>query len=221
MTLFSYYKALINLLFPQHCLTCKTKLHPEYNKPVCQKCWGKIKMASPAVFRFNRFGIRRLYAACDYEGIIRECVHKFKYNGEIGLAKTLGELLCDFAAKNVDFKKIDYIVPVPLHPVKMRQRGYNQAQLLAEVVSQEFKIKLLKVLKRKKYTAAQAGLNKLGRLKNVRKAFSVKETGKIKGKRILLIDDVYTTGATSNACAKLMLNKGAEHVDMLVLARGM
>lgn len=122
------------------------------------------------------------------------------------------------------------VIPVPLHERKLRIRGFNPSFLLVRNWARIFEmlnghlpvIPVEKdILARKKWTAPQTGLGRKERLQNIKNAFAVKDTSKINGKKILLVDDVYTTGATANECAKVLLKGGSKQVDVLTLARAM
>ena len=125
-----------------------------------------------------------------------------------------------FARSSLDMKKVDLILPVPLHRVKQRQRQFNQANLLAKALSCAFTKPVLdKQLMRIKSGPAQVNLSQAQRLKNVQDAFKVKNARLVNNKNILLVDDVFTTGATVNECAKVLVRAGANRVDVLSLAR--
>ena len=125
-----------------------------------------------------------------------------------------------FIANYPGLKTIDFIIPVPLYSAKLRERGFNQSAELTVQISERFNIPIsLNNLYRTRYTLSQTGLSRHERLLNVRAAFSVKNNPFLK-KRVLLIDDVFTTGATVNECSKTLLKAGAQTVRILTLARG-
>lgn len=157
-------------------------------------------------------------AACFgfYEGTLRTLIHLFKYSGMKPLAEPLGVLLDRVLPPELEF---DAVVPVPLHWRKKWSRGFNQAELLARHVARQRHIPVLNALRRKRSTATQAGLANAGRRRNVAGAFTERSARAIRGKRILLIDDVMTTGATANACAGVLKRCGAKSVSLLTLAR--
>ncbi len=149
-----------------------------------------------------------------------EVISRFKFRGAARLAKPLGTLLADYADREFLFSEFDLLVPVPLHRQRLRDRGFNQSLLLARRIA---KIHSLPVdtaaLQRIRHTQPQTELSGPERRKNIRQAFAVSRTGSISGKRVLLIDDVFTTGATVQECAKTLLRAGAQQVDVLTLAR--
>jgi len=162
--------------------------------------------------------VRFDYAACFgfYEGSLRTLIHLFKYSGMKPLAGPLGRLLDRALPPEIPF---DAVVPVPLYWRKKWSRGFNQSELLARHVARRRGIPVLHALRRKRNTATQAGLANAGRRRNVAGAFTERAAGAIRGKRILLIDDVMTTGATANACATVLKRCGAKSVSLLTLAR--
>jgi ComF family protein len=157
-------------------------------------------------------------AACFgfYEGSLRTLIHLLKYSGMKPLAEPLSRLLDRVLPPETQF---DAVVPVPLHWRRQWSRGFNQADLLARQVAKHRGIPVLHALRRKRATVAQAGLAVAGRRRNVAGAFETRRTKGIGGARILLIDDVMTTGATANACAAVLKRSGAKSVSLLTLAR--
>jgi ComF family protein len=177
--------------------------------------------ASPKKFRIAR-------APLVYEQIFTEVIHCYKYKGKIQLARPLGELLLTAFRLFWNKDSIDVVVPVPLHLKRLRKRGFNQAYLLIRnwktIAGQApFELSDLQIerdiLVRTVPTAPQTGLGRKQRAANIEDAFELVDEAKIIDKRILLVDDVYTTGATVDECARLLLHHGAAHVDVLSLAR--
>jgi ComF family protein len=159
-------------------------------------------------------GFDAAYTYGSYEGALRELIHLFKYGKIEPLASRFGDWLTSALPRETAF---DVVVPVPLHWWKRWQRGFNQAELLAREVARRWQAPLLSVLRRKKYTAAQAGLTNAQRRRNAAGAFAVH--GRLDGKHVLLVDDVLTTGATASACARALKRAGAARVTLLTLAR--
>ena len=159
-----------------------------------------------------------------YDRGLLAAVHCLKYKGRTELALPLGRLLLEGFRKHFGKEGIDLVIPVPLHPRRMRKRGFNQSfQLIRHwpkwLASEEAMEISDRVLVRTRKTPSQTGLNRSERLKNLKDAFGVKDPDRIRGLRILLVDDVYTTGATAEACTKALLAAGAGQVDVLTLAR--
>ena len=163
-----------------------------------------------------------------YDQSLMALVHQFKYKGKIQLAKPLGRLLFFTMFHFWGNTIIDVIVPVPLHKKRFKKRGFNQAFLLIkdwEKINEKFDQRFTSVqiekdlIVREKHTKPQTGLSRKERVKNIRNAFRVKTSDKINGKRALIVDDVYTTGATTNECARVLMKNGEKSVDVLTLAR--
>jgi ComF family protein len=152
-----------------------------------------------------------------YENAMAEAIHLFKYSKKVNWSKPLGRLLCTRVS---DFGKLDAILPVPLHSKRLRQREFNQSLLLARVVSLASGIPLqANNLRRVRWTQPQIELNGDERRKNVRGVFKVIRPDQVQDRSILLIDDVYTTGATVNECARVLKKAGAQTVNVLTVAR--
>jgi len=149
-----------------------------------------------------------------------ECIQRLKYNMETHLKSSLGHLLSSFAKEWIPNPKDFVIVPVPLHRRRLRERGFNQSLLLARILAADLgnQLDYLSLI-RNRYTQAQTGLKKKERKKNVKGAFSIIRPDTIKDKKILLIDDVFTTGHTLNECARTLKKSGATTVICLTLAR--
>ncbi len=228
---------LFSLVFPDECRICEQPLEEISRIPVCRSCLAKpmplaaeyfcVQCRSPFRNRFPldeegrcglcRRGVRGFDAAYSfgfYEDELRELIHLFKYNRIQTLAKPLGRLLGLALPREAGF---DIIVPMPLHWRKRWRRGFNQSALLAREVGRRTSIPVEHALRRVRDTAAQAGLTNSKRRLNVSGAFRAR--GTLQGKRVLLIDDVMTTGATASACARALKRAGAAQVTLLTLAR--
>jgi len=159
-------------------------------------------------------------AAYIYDGALMEAIHQFKYGSKSFLADSLGPLLAQFAQTWLTESNEYLTIPVPLHVKRLRERGFNQSLLLARHVAEQLNTELdFLTLRRIKYTSPQTGLGKDKRRKNVRKAFEIIDPGAVKGKTVLLVDDVFTTGNTLNECARALKRHGCKKFLCLVLAR--
>jgi ComF family protein len=156
------------------------------------------------------------YSFGSYEGPLRKLIHLFKYAKVESLALPLSRLL--LRAIPTD-ERFDLVIAMPMHWRKRWERGFNQAELLAKPVAKRCRLKLSNKLRRKRYTKAQAGLTEAQRRNNLKDSFCVRSAHQIAGKRILLIDDVFTTGATLRSAAEVLKAAGATHVTALTLAR--
>lgn len=168
--------------------------------------------------RLCRSGARAFdfaYSFGAYEGVLRQLIHLFKYAGMRPLARPLGAHL----ARALPREAFDAVVPVPLHWWKRWRRGFNQSELLARAIARRCGLPLRLAVRRRRPTRVQAGLSNSARRANVSGAFAVRRFRSVAGLRILLIDDVMTTGATASACAAALKRAGARYVTVLTLAR--
>jgi ComF family protein len=155
-----------------------------------------------------------------YDGILMEAIHQFKYAGRTMLARVFGPLMADSTELFSTLSEKPLIMPVPLHPRRLRERGFNQSLLLARHISMVRGAELdFMTLKRVKYTAPQTSLGQKERPANVRKAFALDKAGTVSGRSVLLVDDVATTGSTLNECARVLKKGGSKEIFGLVLAR--
>ena len=235
--------AFFSLIFPDDCRICNRALTKWTRIPVCGEClrapapldadyfcavcntpflnpWPLDEAGVCAACRSGLRGFDHAASFGAYDGPLRSLIHLFKYAGMKPLAPTLAAYLGRALAVDEHY---DAVVPVPLHWKKRWSRGYNQSDLLARFVARKRGIPVWNALRRKRATATQAGLTNAGRRRNVAGAFVVKRSrrvaAKLTGKRILLIDDVMTTGATASACAAALKRGGAASVSLITLAR--
>lgn len=235
------FKGLRDLIYPSHCLACENKIEPaEKQELVCANCWEKIECNLPPFCascgrhlgpesiekntclscKKERFNFDRAFSPCTYTGTVKKLIHEFKYRGKDYLGKPLAGLMNEFIRDYcLPIEHLDFIIPVPLHESRLREREFNQAQILSEQVGKEFNKEVLTgALIRNKPTKTQAELNAEERRQNVDKSFSVSKPERIKDRNLLLIDDVLTTGSTSNEAAKTLKQAGAKIVLLLTLA---
>jgi ComF family protein len=202
------------------CLECPAPFEPEY---FCIRCGTPFLNGFPldqegrcALCRSGLRGYDGTFCYGSYEGTLRELIHLLKYSRIQPLARPLAGHLLRALPRNESF---DMIVPVPLHWRRRWQRGFNQSELLAREVARHTGIPVHSVLRRARATAPQAGLTSAKRRANVLHVFQVKGAGACSGRRILLIDDVLTTGATAASCAAVLKRAGASRVCVLTIAR--
>jgi ComF family protein len=177
-------------------------------RPLCGGCRRSLFL----------FDFARAYSS--FEEPLKEIIHQFKYRSHPSLARPLARLLLSVYRSNLAELSSDLIIPVPLHKLRERERGFNQAFELSRQFSRLTCIPLpTGLLVRTKPTKVQAGLSRRQRRLNLRGAFEVSRSGMIRDKTLLLIDDVFTTGATLNECAKILKDHGARRINVLTLAR--
>lgn len=216
------------------CPGCSTGFSPA-NGPLCTRCGvifaggrGDDHVCGACLARPTHF--RQARASGCYDGSLLTITHRLKYQGDSYLAKPLGRLLFQTYCDHFGQTHHDTIAPVPLHGTRMRKRGYNQAYLLiknwnryASTTDRQRPAFTLTpdLLKRCRATPPQTGQDRRHRLANIKNAFTVPRPESVVDQRILLVDDVFTTGATVNECARVLLKNGAARVDVLTLARAM
>lgn len=236
----SFCESLVDVVYPLNCLICRAKLNASQYSPLCSDCFSSIKKINPPFCikcgkpleialtpsnkclncRKQEYNFDRAWSSTKYDGVMRECIHKLKYNRKFSLGNMFSRILIEFVNKYMEINKFDFIIPVPLHRTKLREREFNQAQMLAEPLSSNFNKRLLsKNIYRIRYTLSQSELSLQERRENIRGAFGISNPELIKGKDILIIDDVFTTGATVNECASLLKRNGAGLIEVLTLAR--
>ncbi len=201
------------------CHNCFSKL-PFVQEPLCKICGaendGIFEMCSKCLKEDQRIWKKGI-SLMRLEGIGQQLVHRLKYGNETALARALGKIAAEKLKKtDLDF---DCIVPIPLHWTRRLTRGYNQTALLAKVISKEIQIPAINILKRTKYTKRQAVLGRKKRLKNLDGAFAVKNRMNCENRKILLIDDVMTTGTTLSIATKTLLDQKAANVKVFVILR--
>ncbi|PVE26178.1 amidophosphoribosyltransferase [Microvirga sp. KLBC 81] len=231
-------KAAIGLLYPPSCIACQAATGEAHG--LCAACWSGIRfierpfcerlgtpfqvdlgqpLLSPAAIADPPvFG--RARAVAEYDGTASLLVHRLKYDDRLELARALGVMMTRAGAELLG--EADVIVPVPLHRWRLWRRRFNQAMALAKVVSRESGVPCDPLaLARIRRTRRQVGLTKAQRQENLQGAFRVPPEAKarLKGRRVLLVDDVLTTGATANAASRALLRGGAASVDILAFAR--
>jgi ComF family protein len=233
---------LADVVYPKICIACEDKLKgiSSVDNLICLECWGKIKRNLPPFchrcgrhLKTNKFTrnicpaclrkplhFDRAFSPCAYEGLLKELIHEFKYKNKDYLGPFLSKLMAEFIKEyNLPLDIIDFIIPVPLHQAKLREREFNQAEILSNSVAARFnKTALNTCLRRHRQTRTQLELDDSGRFLNVRGSFSVDKKENIKGRNVLLIDDILTTGATSSEAAYALKEAGANIVFVLTLA---
>jgi ComF family protein len=170
--------------------------------------------------RARAYGFHYARAAARYDGVVREALHAFKFRGRRALAAPLADLLIEVVTGRLPAGAPDLLLPVPLHPGRERERGFNQAALLARGVARAWGCPVREdVLVRTRATASQTELDAPARRANVRDAFRARRPALVAGRHVVVVDDVCTTGATLSECARCLREAGARRVGVLTVAR--
>ncbi len=228
-----FLRSLLNILFPSQCPLCLSASDNHSHNPICSKCWSTITRYEgpacsicglPTVSSYTRICAECLskkppFAEINcygiYDGALKESIHLLKFRGVKRLAKPLSELLLSQVTDDYDA-----VVPVPLHINKLREREFNQTALLGRFLSRSInKPLMLDALIKTRNTKLQTAVSGKERRANLRGAFSI--SNNISGLRLLLVDDVITTGATVRECAETMKRAGAQEITVVALARSM
>jgi len=234
--------AVAGLIYPNVCQLCGAQRATATEGFVCSRCWEQVRFIKPPFC--NRCGLpfhgslttdfectncrdmklhfRSARSAVKLDGAVLEVVRRYKYKRALWFEPFLADLLIREALPHLREEKWDYIVPVPLHPRKKRQREFNQAERLATFLSAAAGIPMdTTLLKRVNWTQTQTKLTRDKRAENMRNAFTMRKPRKLNGERIVLFDDVFTTGATTNACAEVLIEAGAGEIGVWTMARGL
>lgn len=210
---------LLDLFFPKKCINCR-----RFGEFLCADCFAKIRYDDSLVHGSPR-DLDQAISVVTYNAIVKKLIYQLKYKPNLSeLARTIGEIMNEGLAQNESFYHFieqfkPVIVPVPLSPRRLRERGYNHAELLASYVAKYFNLKMDPgILIRIKETKPQFKLNKEARIKNLAGAFGIRENQKVP-KSVVIIDDVATTYSTLKEAAKVLKRNGAQKVLGVTFAR--
>src|SRR4051812_6326494 len=230
--------AVLLLFYPPACVVCSENIErsqylceacrsraPRIVAPFCAKCSEPFPGAITQTFRCANCEHRTLHFDCAVaayrsRGVVRRLVHQFKYSGQRYLRFPIAEWLAEtMRDPRLDGRRFDVIIPVPLHPARQRERGFNQATLLAERLGHSTGLPLYPALDRIRYTTTQTVHDRAERIENLRGAFRLRKNRDVRDLRVLLIDDVLTTGSTLSECARVLKAAGAVSVHAATAAR--
>ncbi|WP_461883210.1 ComF family protein [Fusicatenibacter sp.] len=205
---------------PYLCRNCVEKIHPIHGAR-CKKCGKPVE--DEAEFcrdcSRTRHSFDRGFAPYSYHGELEASLMRFKYHERQEYAGFYAHAACRYVGSQIRRRNAEVLVPVPIHPARRRYRGYNQAEVFAKRLSEEFQIPMnAHLIRRVKRTKPQKELDPAERRKNLENAFALEKPGQMKYRRILLVDDIYTTGSTVDALAALLKKNGAVQVDFLCAA---
>ena len=207
------------------CVACRATVR-RIEPPFCGRCGLPFQGAITQAFECGRcreadWAFSHARSAAVFGDKLLEIIHQYKYRRALWYEPFLAELLLERAVPELRGEEWDWLVPVPLHPTKQREREFNQAERLARRLSHATVIPLhTRLLRRVRPTRTQTLLSREERLENVRRAFAVRKGIRLNGERIVVVDDVFTTGATTGACARVLRDAGAGDVCVWTVARG-
>lgn len=211
------FKFVLSFLFPKKCVLCKEN----YGEVICQKCFRRLKKYEKVqVIKFKKKNLDFLIYFFKYEKLIRKLMLQYKFSNKPVISEVFSKIILKNENICGKLKFYDIIISVPMNNEKKSSRGYNQTELFSKQIADNLKIKyektdLIKVVNNKR----QSSLKLTERKNNVKDVFKVPSKEKIQNKNIILIDDIYTTGATLEECAKVLKEAGAKSVLGLVIAK--
>jgi ComF family protein len=193
------------------CAECASKVSPCHDKG-CPKCGASTMKGLCSQCEEIGYSFEFVRSALSFQGPVATLVHDLKYRAMRAPADYFAEKMVKFAEGYKAFDEFDYVVPVPLHRVRKRERGYNQSEIIARKLAGKMGKTYLNCIKRTRYTKSQTNLVRAERLKNLAGAFRVKDPAQVKGKKLILVDDVFTTGSTLNEASRALYAAGATRV---------
>ncbi|MDP4179506.1 MAG: ComF family protein [Bacillota bacterium] len=215
-------KQFINLLFPPKCVFCGELLAFNSKADICNLCLDKIPFLPDEIYKLGpAYSFDSVICLCEYTGIIKDAIKRFKFHNKSHYYRTFGRLLSDKIKKVTRGQKFDIIISVPLHKERQISRGYNQSYLISSFISKELKIKEKSYcITRVKNTNVQSLTKKEGRYLNVKDAFKARYPKEIEGKSIIIVDDILTTGNTLSECSRVLKESGAKDITVVAIASG-
>lgn len=204
-------RRILSIFFPARCPFCNEVI--TYDEVVCETCAKKIHYKNFKDTVVTRDGKTFMSVSpFSYTEPIRTAIHDYKFHGVKRYAVPFGKYVTDVLKENYDISKVDYITSVPLHKTRKRERGFNQAETFAREVSRLTEIKYIELLKKAKKNKIQHELNLAERAENVKDVYAVIDSDTVKGKIIVICDDILTSGNTMAECAKMLMDAGAKEV---------
>ena len=216
---------LVNAIYPAKCIFCQQLLEYDADLHICSGCYSRLPFMDEALPTLSQSGGKSHYDSAvsvfRYTGMVKESLIRFKFYNKPSYYRTYARLMADRLAKKTGANQYDVVLSVPLHKLREFSRGYNQAFLISRALSRELKLpEYSSLLKRIRSTDTQSLLDRQERHRNVRGAFFVAVPEKVKGKSILLVDDILTTGSTLEECSKVLRQAGALKIIAVVVATG-
>ncbi|WP_373521237.1 ComF family protein [Aquiflexum sp.] len=227
---FPIFEDFLALVFPKTCCLCKRSLF-DFENQLCKICIANLPVTNYHLRPQNNELVTKImgltqpnlvmsFLRFTKKGISQSLLHQLKYKNKPEIGVELGRIYGSILLANNFQENWDQITPVPLHPLKQKRRGYNQSEQFANGLSESLNVPVIPSLERVQFTETQTKKSRIERIENVAQVFGIKEKSLLKGKRILLVDDVMTTGATLVSCANMLYDHQATIVDLAVIAAG-
>lgn len=232
-------EAALSLFYPPHCAACSADTAAgchlceqcasgvrEIRAPFCQRCSESFDGAITGAFTcancaHREFTFEAAVSRFRSEGVVREFIHRFKYERQFYLRHQLGDwLAAAWLDERIQHRPVDYLIPVPLHSARRREREFNQAEVLARILGKRTGTPVLEALRRNRYTSTQTRLNRRERMENLHGAFELRHNSPVQSRHLIIVDDVFTTGSTVEECARVLSQAGAESIRVVTVARG-
>ena len=225
----------INFLYPTQCRICEDQIGLYAVPYLCKVCWDRIDFVKPPFCEIcgipdidgtcaecetnpPRYGKLRTIAL--YKDALQQAIHLFKFEKRPNIAKYLIQLIIDNTPSDCNMTEYDYIIPIPIHKVRLNERGFNQCIILSKGIAENCRVDVrTDVLIRRRNTSPQSSLDREKRLKNIIGAFGLEKREHLQGKKILVFDDVYTTGTTVREAVNVLWEADPTEIDVLTLAR--
>ncbi|AGA77324.1 ComF family protein [Echinicola vietnamensis] len=227
---FTFFNDFLALVFPQTCVVCRRSLF-DFEPLICRSCLVQLPVTSHHLRADDNdltakimglSPVTRVMAFLRFtkKGVSQTLLHQLKYRNRPEMGQLLGKLYGQELKRNGYQSCWDAVLAIPLHPAKEKRRGYNQSLMFAEGLAEELGMPVADHLVRERFTSTQTNKSRLERIANVENVFSLQSAGDVSKKKVLLVDDVMTTGATLASAANVLFEAGASQVDLAVIAAG-
>lgn len=227
---FTLYEDFLALVFPKTCCVCKRSLF-EFENQLCRICISRLPVTSYHLrpekneLKTKILGLTEANHVLSFlrftkKGLSQRILHQLKYRNKPELGNVMGRLYGHLLLEYGYSQYWNMLIPVPLHPIRYKRRGYNQSERFAQGLAEVLQTPVRTHLQRVKYTETQTNKSRLQRWENVETVFSLRRDADVRDQKVLLVDDVMTTGATLASCSNTLLGEGARSVDIAVIAAG-
>ncbi len=218
------FKLILDFVYPPCCIVCDVPM-PRGERIVCEACWNQLRHVKGVVEEgiVERSYVDEIRSGVYYTASFETIIHHFKYQRAIILSEKFSEILAEIILNIPAWRSADWLIPIPLHLIKRRERSYNQSEEICKALSRRVPVPYRRdIVRRIVNTVSQTKMpTAAARVENMHEVFVVEKPSEIKAKTIILVDDLITTGATANSCARALKQAGADRVYVLTVARPM